>query len=285
MHRSIPVIITTAAAVFPLTAAAAATHPTPQSTHAHPTTATPGWLTYNATTHTALINVVAGYNTTNGGKNYNGAAKGAFSITVPLNTKVVLTLTNNGAMPHSVEIIKAATTLPATPAPAYKGWATPNFGRGMKKGAPADILRFTANKAGTYRLACGVPGHALSGMWDTFIVSASAKTATYATPSTHTAPIVTTHTYAGPGVDMQWGTVQVTIVVKGKRIIDIQATAPTERQRSAFINQQAVPMLRQEVLQAQSATIDVIGGATMTSDAYYQSLVSALQAAHKAHTL
>ncbi len=113
--------------------------------------------------------------------------------------------------------------------------------------------------------------------------------ATHAThvthPVSHKKPTITTYKYTGPGTDMQWGTVQVTIVVKGKRIADIQATAPTERQRSAFINQQAVPMLRQEVLQAQSAKIDAIGGATMTSDAYYQSLLGALQAAHKAHTL
>jgi len=104
-------------------------------------------------------------------------------------------------------------------------------------------------------------------------------------PAAHKKSTSTTYTYAGPGVDMQWGTVQVTIVVKGKRIVDIQASAPTERERSAFINQQAVPMLRQEVLQAQSATIDLIGGATMTSDAYDQSLQAAVDQAHKAHTL
>ena len=79
---------------------------------------------------------------------------------------------------------------------------------------------------------------------------------------------------------MQWGPVQVTIIVTGKRITDVQATAPTERQRSAFINQQAIPLLRQEVLQAQSANIDTLSGATMTSDAFYQSLLAALQTAH-----
>ena len=104
-------------------------------------------------------------------------------------------------------------------------------------------------------------------------------------PASHKKPTTTTYTYAGLGVDMQWGTVQVTIVVKGKRIADIRATAPTERERSAFINQQAVPMLRQEVLKAQSATIDLIGGATMTSEAYDQSLQAAVDKAHKARTL
>ncbi len=280
MHRSIPVIITTAAVALPFTATAAATHPA-----SRPTTATPGWLTYNAATQTALINVIAGYNTTNGGKNFNGAARGEVVITVPLHTKVVLTLTNHGSLSQSVGVIKATATLPTRPAPAYTGWAMSDFGRGITTGARADILRFTADKAGVYRLASGVPDQAHAGLWETFVVSASAKTATYATPRPHTTPAVTTHTYAGPGVDMQWGTVQVTIVVKGKRIVDIQASAPTERERSAFINQQAVPMLRQEVLQAQSATIDLIGGATMTSDAYDQSLQAAVDKAHKAHTL
>src|ERR1051326_5894897 len=64
---------------------------------------------------------------------------------------------------------------------------------------------------------------------------------------------VATRTYVGPSVDMQWGPVQVTIVVKGKLVSDLKATAPTERARSAFINQQAIPMLRQEVLQAKTA--------------------------------
>ena len=94
-----------------------------------------------------------------------------------------------------------------------------------------------------------------------------------------------THKYTGPVEDMQWGPVQVTIVVKNKKITDVQASAPMERARSQFINSQAVPWLRQEVLKAQSANIDAIGGATMTSEAFYYSLQGALKSAHKAHTL
>jgi uncharacterized protein with FMN-binding domain len=83
-------------------------------------------------------------------------------------------------------------------------------------------------------------------------------------------------TIQGPAVDMRWGPVQVTIVVKGKVLTDVQATAPTERSRSAFINNQAIPLLVQEALQAQSANIDALSGATMTSDAFAQSLQAAL---------
>jgi uncharacterized protein with FMN-binding domain len=83
-------------------------------------------------------------------------------------------------------------------------------------------------------------------------------------------------TIQGPAVDMRWGPVQVTIIVKGKALTDVQATAPTERSRSAFINNQAIPILRQEALQAKSANIDLLSGATMTSEAFAQSLQAAL---------
>ena len=101
-----------------------------------------------------------------------------------------------------------------------------------------------------------------------------------------TAKHKSTHKYKGPIVDMQWGPVQVTIIVKGKKITNVKASAPTERPRSMIINEQAVPMLRSEVLQAQSADIDEISGATMTSDAFIESLQGALKKAHlgKSHS-
>jgi uncharacterized protein with FMN-binding domain len=112
-----------------------------------------------------------------------------------------------------------------------------------------------------------------------------AATHTHAAPKAKPKAKVTTHTYKGPVEDMQWGPVQVTIVVKGKKITDVRASAPMERPRSAFINGQVLPILRQEVLKAQSANIDGISGATMTSEAYYYSLLGALKTAHKAHAL
>ena len=93
-------------------------------------------------------------------------------------------------------------------------------------------------------------------------------------------PGVVTRTIMGPSVDMDWGPVQVTIIVKGSRLVDVKATAPMERARSNFINSQAIPWLRQEVLQAQSANVNLIGGATLTSEAYAQSLQAALDQAH-----
>ncbi|HLJ67537.1 MAG TPA: FMN-binding protein [Chloroflexota bacterium] len=90
----------------------------------------------------------------------------------------------------------------------------------------------------------------------------------------------TTKKYTGPAEVMMWGQVRVSIYVKGNKIKTVKATAPTERTRSAIINEQALPLLKQEVLHAQSARIDVISGATMTSDAYILSLKAAIKKAH-----
>ncbi len=88
----------------------------------------------------------------------------------------------------------------------------------------------------------------------------------------------------------QWGTVEVTLVIKkttttvGKhktvkrRIVGVGVPIyPDHTGRSIFINEQALPYLRQEVLQAQfDLNINMISGATYTSYAFVQSLQSAL---------
>jgi uncharacterized protein with FMN-binding domain len=87
--------------------------------------------------------------------------------------------------------------------------------------------------------------------------------------------------YTGSDISMRFGDVQVKVIVKSGRIVDIQTPQmPFDRPRSAEISQQAGPLLHDEVLQAQSAQIDSLSGATYTSDAYGQSLQSALDQAH-----
>ncbi len=96
-------------------------------------------------------------------------------------------------------------------------------------------------------------------------------------PSTTGGP---TTSVDGDPVENQYGVVQVRITVQGRTITDITALQmPNDRQRSAYISQQAEPYLRQEALQAQSARINIVSGATFTSDSYAQSLQSALDKA------
>lgn len=99
----------------------------------------------------------------------------------------------------------------------------------------------------------------------------------------HKAGSTAAHTYVGSSVEFQWGTAQVTIVVKGSVVTDLSAVTPHERAQSAYINDIAVPMLRTEVLKGKTAAqiknIYGISGASMTSYAFYQSLLAALHTA------
>jgi uncharacterized protein with FMN-binding domain len=87
-------------------------------------------------------------------------------------------------------------------------------------------------------------------------------------------------TIKGAPVMTEYGVVQVEVVVRGGRIVSIKNLAlPFDRSRSQEISQVAGPLLREEALRAQSAGIDVVSGATFTSDGYAQSLQSALDRA------
>lgn len=108
-----------------------------------------------------------------------------------------------------------------------------------------------------------------------------------ASPAVASGPPARTHTsvYSGPRVGMRWGPVKATIKVKGHRIVDVAIDVRGDAVRSHFIERRAVPRLREETLQAQSVYIDVVSGATQTSQAYIQSLSVALQKAYRAKTL
>jgi uncharacterized protein with FMN-binding domain len=86
--------------------------------------------------------------------------------------------------------------------------------------------------------------------------------------------------YTGTTVQTPYGEIQVAITVAGGRITDVATpTLQADDGRSKRINSQAAPMLKQEVLQAQSAKVGMISGATFTSRGYLTSLQSALDQA------
>lgn len=91
----------------------------------------------------------------------------------------------------------------------------------------------------------------------------------------------TSGTFTGDAVQTRWGTVQVQITVKDGTVTKAEAVQyPQDNPRDQEINAYAVPALNQEVVQAQSAGIDTVSGATVTSDGYLQSLQSAFGKAH-----
>jgi uncharacterized protein with FMN-binding domain len=88
-------------------------------------------------------------------------------------------------------------------------------------------------------------------------------------------------TYTGPTVDAYYGLVQVQAVVQGGRLVNIQVLRyPSDRRTSVYINRHALPLLRDEVIRAQSAHVDIVSGATLTSRAFMRSLDAALRQAN-----
>jgi uncharacterized protein with FMN-binding domain len=93
----------------------------------------------------------------------------------------------------------------------------------------------------------------------------------------------------------QWGSLQVTIVVRKtttitgtKKKVTRRLTAvsvptyPNHTNRSIYINQTALPILKSEALRVQSANVNMVSGATDSSDAFAQSLQSAILKAKRA---
>jgi uncharacterized protein with FMN-binding domain len=98
-------------------------------------------------------------------------------------------------------------------------------------------------------------------------------------PTTTTAP-PRSSTVTGDSAFTEFGYVTVRITVASGRITDVTAVElPGDEPRSVSISERVGPLLRQEALTAQSAHIDAVSGATWTSQAYRESLQSALDKA------
>jgi uncharacterized protein with FMN-binding domain len=103
------------------------------------------------------------------------------------------------------------------------------------------------------------------------------KTSTSTPTASVAAGLYKDGSYTGSITDAYYGNVQVSAIVSGgklQRVIFLQY--PNTHSDSVIINRQAMPYLQQEAIQAQSAQVDVVSGATFTSQAFQQSLQSAL---------
>jgi uncharacterized protein with FMN-binding domain len=87
-------------------------------------------------------------------------------------------------------------------------------------------------------------------------------------------------TYTGDVADAHWGDLQVEVTIADGQISDVTfLDAPNHRSRSVSINNRADPILIREAIQAQDADVDLVTGATDTSEAFIESLASALKEA------
>ncbi len=115
---------------------------------------------------------------------------------------------------------------------------------------------------------------------DTVFVStprAGSSSPPTATTTGSAATTGSTSTVTGDAVDTRWGPVQVQLTVVSGKITSVAVVQyPNGNGRDQEINATALPVLVQETISAQSAKIDMVSGATVTSDGYLGSLQSAL---------
>jgi len=106
---------------------------------------------------------------------------------------------------------------------------------------------------------------------------AASQSAT-ADPAQTTAPVTSTvkdGTFTGPSVNVNYGNVQVMITVSNGKITDAVAVKAPKGKNDRYTNM-AVPILKQQTLQAQSANIQGASGASYTSYGWFKSLQGAM---------
>jgi sulfocyanin len=183
MYRNLARIVAAAAAVSAAGLAPAAAQSTPAKSDASAAKADNQWLSFDAATNTVTFKLEAGTNTAavavKSPFNFNGYTNGEATLVVPPKSKIVLPFVNEDGTPHSAEIIADKEPMPnAGGEPAIPRAYTNKVVEGMAQGE-TDVIRFTAPDTGSYRIICGVPGHALSGMWLWFKVDPAAKAPTF----------------------------------------------------------------------------------------------------------
>jgi plastocyanin len=114
---------------------------------------------------------------------FNHFTNGGGTLTVPAGSTNVWNFLQNDGTPHSAEVASGTGPLPNSGGdPAIPRAYTNKVVEGMAQGE-TDVIRFTAPDTGSYRIICGVPGHALSGMWIWLKIDPAAKAPSFgATP-------------------------------------------------------------------------------------------------------
>jgi plastocyanin len=131
------------------------------------------WVAWDPATKTVTFRLVAGP------FDWNGYTSGGATLTVPSGSTNVFNFEQNDGTPHSAEVSTGTGAVPNSGGdPAIPRAYTNKVVEGLPQGAK-DVIRFTAPDTGTFRIICGVPGHALSGMWIWLKVDPAATTPSF----------------------------------------------------------------------------------------------------------
>jgi uncharacterized protein with FMN-binding domain len=150
------------------------------------------------------------------------------------------------------------------------GYHTSTSSQAAAGGQSSAIAPVSGGTSGT----SGTSGGTSSG------TSGGSSSGTTGSSSTGTSGSAASRTVTDDVADTRWGPVQVQVTVVSGKITNVSVVEyPNDNPRDQEINAQALPILVQETLSAQNAHIDMVSGATVTSDGYLQSLQSALDKA------
>jgi len=156
-------------AVKPTDSAPATATPATPATSTAPAAADSEYLKWDPATKTVTFKLVAGP------FDFNHFTNGGGTLTVPPASTNVWNFLQNDGTPHSAEVASGTGPVPNSGGdPAIPRAYTNKVVEGLAQGA-TDVIRFTAPDTGSYRIICGVPGHALSGMWIWFKIDPAAK--------------------------------------------------------------------------------------------------------------
>jgi uncharacterized protein with FMN-binding domain len=139
---------------------------------------------------------------------------------------------------------------------------------------PETTLATTGTQSTTAAVA---PATAVTGT--TTGVAAAAAATSAATTTTTSVSAYKDGTYTGAAVSEPWGTFQLKVTISGGKLTSVTVVSAPSDNHSSSINSRAVPTLTQAAIAAQSASIDLVSGATWTSRSYVTSLQAALDAA------
>jgi Sulfocyanin (SoxE) domain len=138
-----------------------------------PAAADSEYVKWDAATKTVTFRLVAGP------FEFNHFTNGGGTLTVPAGSINVWNFLQNDGTPHSAEVASGTGPVPNSGGdPAIPRAYTNKVVEGMAQGE-TDVIRFTAPDTGSYRIICGVPGHALSGMWIWLKIDPAAKTPSF----------------------------------------------------------------------------------------------------------
>lgn len=140
----------------------------------------PDWFHVDEASESVHMTITAGATDAKAYWNYNGATDGNMTITVPVGYTVMIDFRNNDPnMAHSLGIRPEVGGFGASldPTPVFAGAITENPTSMVDATMPGEeeSISFVADTAGEYSMVCFIPGHAATGMWVRFNVSAEGE--------------------------------------------------------------------------------------------------------------